>query len=46
VIFTIWSAMTSDAVRALPVFGAIVKFTLAAPVPAAPAVMTTHGASD
>jgi hypothetical protein len=46
VTFTIWSAITSDAVRALPVFGAIVKFTLVAPVPVAPWVMTTHVASD
>jgi hypothetical protein len=46
VTFTIWSAMTSDAVRALPVLGAIVKFTLAVPVPAAPVVMTAHVASD
>jgi hypothetical protein len=30
----------------LPVFGAIVKFTLAVPLPAAPAVITTHAASD
>jgi hypothetical protein len=44
--FTIWFAITSDAVRALPVFGAIVKFTLAAPVPADPAVITAHVASD
>jgi hypothetical protein len=46
VTFTIWPAITSDAVRALPVFGAIVKFTLAAPVPVAASVMTAHVASD
>ncbi|HSQ04713.1 MAG TPA: hypothetical protein VLN59_11785 [Burkholderiales bacterium] len=44
--FTIWSAITSDAVRVLPVFGAIVKFTFAVPVPAGPVVMTAQVASD
>jgi hypothetical protein len=45
VTFAIWSAITSDAVRALPLFGAIAKFTRVAR-PVAPWVMTTHVASD
>ena len=45
-IVTDWPAITSDAERGLPEFGAAVKLTVPGPVPVAPAVIAIHVSSE